>query len=505
MLTPAERYQQMDHHPWVSDFHTDTKSSSIAISEFDPEADPERSQGFRRKDHHPPSLWMRGLGLIAGLIVAPRDKRAEAARPLLGSSSSASSSSATLYHNSSVRQFPKPRLLLRCLLYPIAGFLIMLGIVQFISIACGIVIAFFPSELDRATERWQSHSTTQSIDLSHWPTDASRDIIPVACHSHNDYWRPVPLFSAIQAGCIGVEADVWLFDEELYVGHTTSALTPKRTLRSLYIDPLLRVLEQQNPLTEFHPHRQRPLQGVFDTDPAQTLVLLIDIKTDGQDTWNQVAAQLNPLRERGYLTYFNGTALIPGPLTVVGTGNTPFSLVTANTTYRDIFFDAPLNLLTENAAEGATDAASPSEQQSHDQLPQDLAAAPAITVRDDETDNPTTPAENVGQGLSGVTPQSESFDWTNSYYASVSFKKSIGSPRAFRLSDQQIDRIRAQIRAAHRRGLRVRYWGLPSWPRSLRNHLWAVLVQEGVDILNVDDLQSATRQDWRPKLSDLWS
>ncbi|RAH49821.1 uncharacterized protein BO95DRAFT_353632 [Aspergillus brunneoviolaceus CBS 621.78] len=449
---------------------------------------------------------MRGLGLIAGLIVAPRDKRAEAARPLLGSSSSsASSSSATLYHNSTVRQFPKPRLLLRCLLYPIAGFLIMLGIVQFISIACGIVIAFFPSELDRATERWQSHSTTQSIDLSHWPTDASRDIIPVACHSHNDYWRPVPLFSAIQAGCIGVEADVWLFDEELYVGHTTSALTPKRTLRSLYIDPLLRVLEQQNPFTEFHPHRQRPLQGVFDTDPAQTLVLLIDIKTDGQDTWNQVAAQLTPLRERGYLTYFNGTALIPGPLTVVGTGNTPFSLVTANTTYRDIFFDAPLNLLTENAAEGATDAASPSEQQSHDQLPQALAAAPAITVRDDGTDNPTTPAENVGQGLSGVTPQSESFDWTNSYYASVSFKKSIGSPRAFRLSDQQIDRIRAQIRAAHRRGLKVRYWSLPSWPRSLRNHLWAVLVQEGVDILNVDDLQSATRQDWRPKLSDLWS
>jgi hypothetical protein len=35
--------------------------------------------------------------------------------------------------------------------------------------------------------------------------------VPVGCHSHNDYWRRVPLYSALQAGCIGVEADVWLF------------------------------------------------------------------------------------------------------------------------------------------------------------------------------------------------------------------------------------------------------------------------------------------------------
>ncbi|PYH44002.1 uncharacterized protein BP01DRAFT_92186 [Aspergillus saccharolyticus JOP 1030-1] len=382
------------------------------------------------------------------------------------------------------------------------------GIVQFISIVCGIVIAFFPSELDSLAEWWQSSRTNAAIDLSHWPTDASRDIIPVACHSHNDYWRPVPLFSALQAGCIGVEADVWLFDEELYVGHTTSALTPKRTLRTLYIDPLLRILEQQNPLTDFHPQLHRPLQGVFDTDPAQSLTLLIDIKTDGQDTWNRIAAQLTPLRERGYLTYFNGTDLIPGPITVVGTGNTPFSLVTANTTYRDIFFDAPLNLLPEEEEDSRdTDPSSPSStsEQSRDQLPQTLSTTTTTEEDSDRTRPPPPPAANIGQGLSGVTPQSESFDQTNSYYASVSFKKSIGYPRGFRLSAQQVDKIRAQIRAAHRRGLKVRYWGVPSWPRSLRNHLWAVLVQEGVDILNVDDLQSATRQDWRPKLSDLWS
>ncbi|RAL14927.1 uncharacterized protein BO97DRAFT_339792 [Aspergillus homomorphus CBS 101889] len=434
---------------------------------------------------------MRGPALIAAAFnIAPRDKRPEAA---------GLSCSTPFHKSSSVRHSPKSRRLLRCLLYPIVCILIMLGIVQFIAIVCGIVIAFFPSEVDRAVERWQPGSTTSAINLSRWPTDASRGINPVKCHSHNDYWRPVPLFSALKAGCVGVEADVWLFDEELYVGHTTSSLTPKRTLRTLYINPLLRILERQNPLTEFHPQLHRPLQGVFSTDPSQTIILLIDIKTNGYDTYNKVVTQLAPLRERGYLTYFNGTDVVPGPITVVGTGNTPFDLVTANTTYRDIFFDAPLNVLAENDANSGDDDFS-SDETRHLTQTQRSTATGATTARD--TDNSLT-ARNVGQGLTGVS-QTDTFDRTNSFYASVSFKKSIGFPWTFRLTDQQIDTIRAQIRAAHRRGLKVRYWDVPDWPRLLRNHLWAVLVQEGVDILNVDDLQSAARQDWRPKWSDLW-
>jgi hypothetical protein len=287
-----------------------------------------------------------------------------------------------------------------------------------------------------------------------------------------------------------VEADVWLFDEELYVGHTTSSLTQQRTLRNLYIDPLLRIIEKQNPNTGFHPTVGQPLQGVFDTDPTRSLILLIDFKTDGDVTWNRVVTQLSPLRDRGYLTYFNGTDVINGPITVVGTGNTPFNMVTANTTYRDIFFDAPLEKLTENDDEDNV-----------------LSQSPENRISEDEQLMAGGSTENVGQGLSGVLGADiglRTFNWTNSYYASVSFMQSIGIPWLFRLNDQQMAKIRTQIRGAHRRGLNVRYWELPSWPRSLRNHIWTVLVREGVDVLNVDDLQSATQQDWRPKLSDWW-
>ncbi|KXG47830.1 uncharacterized protein PGRI_017000 [Penicillium griseofulvum] len=354
----------------------------------------------------------------------------------------------------------------------------MLGIIQFISIACGIVLSFFPDEYDRAVHNWlDSADSASTANDTRWPTDISRDIIPVGCHSHNDYWRRVPLYSALQAGCIGVEADVWLFDDELYVGHTKSSLTERLTLQSMYIDPLVTILERQNPTTRFHQRGDGPMHGVFETDPAQTLILLIDFKTAGPATWHAVTKHLAPLRDRGYLTHFNGDEVIQRPITVVGTGNTPFDLVAANITYRDIFFDAPLDKLV--------DADQPDEAQ---------------------TDAVLFQRTDLGQGQSGMPAiiTASTFNTSNSFYASVSFKKAIGRPWPFHFTQTQMRRIRDQVRIAHQHGLKVRYWALPSWPRSLRNHIWRVLAQEGVDILNVDDLISATKGDWNTRVFDWW-
>lgn len=71
--------------------------------------------------------------------------------------------------------------------------------------------------------------------------------IPIPCHSHNDYWRDKPLFDAIHAGCTSVEAEIWLDDsnEALQVGHSHRELSQNRTLRNMYIDPLLNLLDRQ--------------------------------------------------------------------------------------------------------------------------------------------------------------------------------------------------------------------------------------------------------------------
>ena len=82
--------------------------------------------------------------------------------------------------------------------------------------------------------------------LADYPTDATRGVLPVPCVSHNDYWRRVPLFAALHSGCSSVEADVWLLDgeDELLIGHNTASLTRERTFRSLYIDPLVELLDK---------------------------------------------------------------------------------------------------------------------------------------------------------------------------------------------------------------------------------------------------------------------
>lgn len=290
--------------------------------------------------------------------------------------------------------------------------------------------------------------------LVHYPTDFSRDILPIPCHSHNDYWRDVPLFNAIRAGCIGVEADIWLFAEELYVGHSIASLTPNRTLNSLYINPLLSILDRQNPDPQLlsEPEYHRP-HGVFDTEPEQPLIFLIDFKTQGDALWPYMYTALEPFRQRNYLTKIVNETIVEGPITVVGTGNTPFSAVISDelNPHKDVFFDAPLEKMYL-----ASDVPSPSSSSEYKYNP------------------------------------------LNSFYASVALPKALdGNPnKDGEFSPGQIDLLRGQLRGAHARGLKARYWDTPFWPIGMRNRIWEILVREGVDLLNVDDLEGAAKRDW---------
>ena len=302
-----------------------------------------------------------------------------------------------------------------------------------------------------------------------------------------------------------MEADVWLFDEELYVGHSTASLTHNRTLKALYIDPIIDILTKQNPISEFNPRGNASRSGVFDTDPEQALTLLIDFKTAGAATWPYVVSALEPLRSRNYLTHHNGTHIIHGPIIVVGTGNTPFNLVTSDPSNprHDIFFDAPLDALWEDGeVEDEEDSAD------HEQKSKDYPSGKTRSVYKTQTRKPSSRTSSstakamdnlargsrTGSATEGIVPlPNDIYTTANAYYASVSFGAAIGRMWGNRLSPRQMGLIRGQVRGAHRRGLKVRYWELPNWPIGLRNHVWDVLMQEGVDILNVDDLRAAKR------------
>lgn len=132
-------------------------------------------------------------------------------------------------------------------------------------------------------------------------------------HGHNDYLQPVPLRAALQLGLGSVEADVYLVDGELRVGHERWQLQPGRTLRSLYLEPL-------RTWALAHGGRLR-------SDGAP-LVLLVDIKTDGAAVYQELRTELaefSPL-----LTRFRGGRIEPGAITVILSGDRPRALVAAD-------------------------------------------------------------------------------------------------------------------------------------------------------------------------------
>lgn len=173
---------------------------------------------------------------------------------------------------------------------------------------------------------------------------------------------------------------------------------------------------------------------MFDTTRSQTLYFFIDVKTDGAKTWPYVIEALKPLREANYLTTVkDNKTLVPGPVTVIGTGNTPLNLV-GPIENRDYFIDSPLDAL-------------------------------------------------------------DGSEFTNliSPIASTSFNAAVGPiiPDGNPLTKAQLSVLKKQISIAKQKGIGARYWDTPFWPIRRRNDVWRLLIDEGVALLNVDDLQAA--------------
>lgn len=139
--------------------------------------------------------------------------------------------------------------------------------------------------------------------------DATRSAEPPAAplpraHAHNDYYHERPLLDALDHGFCSVEADVFLVNGKLLVGHFKFELTSSRSLRSLYLEPLKQ--------------RVAANQGrVFPQGPPFTL--LIDIKSDAETTY----AALHKLLEEydDVLSVTKGEKHRPNAVTVVISGN----------------------------------------------------------------------------------------------------------------------------------------------------------------------------------------
>jgi hypothetical protein len=59
------------------------------------------------------------------------------------------------------------------------------------------------------------------------------------------------------------------------------------------------------------------------------------------------------------------------------------------------------------------------------------------------------------------------------------------------LNDTQLEVLRAQVSTAHAKGIKLRYWDQPGWPITTRDGIWRQLTEEGVDLINADDVLAA--------------
>jgi hypothetical protein len=95
-------------------------------------------------------------------------------------------------------------------------------------------------------------------------------------HAHNDYEHDRPLLDALDHGFTSVEADVWLVDDQLYIGHDGPDLS--RTLASTYLDPLRQRFRQNG--------------GAIYPQWRDSLRLLVDVKSEATSTWPVIEREL---------------------------------------------------------------------------------------------------------------------------------------------------------------------------------------------------------------------
>lgn len=103
-----------------------------------------------------------------------------------------------------------------------------------------------------------------------WGVQLSAQQPPVLIHSHNDYWRPAPFWTAYSHKLYSYEADVFYVDNEIYVSHDREDIVKENTLERLYVEPIVSVYKQNG---------GKPWKG------AETgIQLLVDIKDEAEPT-----------------------------------------------------------------------------------------------------------------------------------------------------------------------------------------------------------------------------
>jgi Glycerophosphoryl diester phosphodiesterase family len=129
--------------------------------------------------------------------------------------------------------------------------------------------------------------------------------------AHNDYCHKHPLYDALDNGFTNIEADIFLKENKLIVAHVFPYFKGKRTLETLYLQPLLKRINQNN--------------GSVYANYSSPVILMIDIKTNAEGTYSA----LKPLLEkyRSILSSYENGIVVKRAVTIVLSGHKPYQSI----------------------------------------------------------------------------------------------------------------------------------------------------------------------------------
>ena len=151
-------------------------------------------------------------------------------------------------------------------------------------------------------------------------------VVPLPqAYAHNDYVHRRPLFDALDCGFCSIEADIFLVDGKLLVAHERDEVRADRTLESLYLAPLQRIVHENG-------------GRVYRDGP--TITLMIDFKSPAEVLYPPLRAELEKYAEM--LTTWHGDRVEERAITIVLTGDRPRPAEIAGEAVRYVALDGKL-------------------------------------------------------------------------------------------------------------------------------------------------------------------
>jgi hypothetical protein len=142
------------------------------------------------------------------------------------------------------------------------------------------------------------------FSFSGFTQNISEKPIPVG-HSHNDYNKQKPLWGALEHGLTSIEIDVFAHKNELKVAHVGVFLNVRKNIVDMYLKPLSEILQNREWIYQNH---------------HEPLVLMIDFKTDSEETLQLLLRDIEPYKELFTYFYKDEVHLKPLQLVVSGRG-----------------------------------------------------------------------------------------------------------------------------------------------------------------------------------------